>query len=156
MIAEVDGEPVVVMFGETPMWRGLSSGDVGADVFQLETNLAALGYDPDQTVDIDTEFTANTALMVERWQEDIGVEITGSVDAGRVAIVAGPSSVVSTASIGSVASELASVAPERSVTDVVASIDGVITGLGAVGETIEHGSVLYTRRRDPGRCHRGG
>ncbi len=150
VIAEVDGEPVIAMFGDTPMWRGLTSGDVGVDVFQLETNLAALGYDEDQTVDIDTEFTANTSLMVERWQEDLGLEITGSVEAGRVAIVAGPSSIISTSAIGSVAtSELVSIAPERSVTDVVASIDGVITDLAPAGETIEHGTVLYAVEEIP-------
>ncbi len=45
-IFEVDGDPVILMDGTTPAWRTLQRGDEGADVLQLERNLAALGHDP--------------------------------------------------------------------------------------------------------------
>ena len=144
VIATVDEIPVVVLFGDTPFWRTLAEGDEGHDVFVLEANLAALGFDPDQSVGIDQEFTANTAAMVERWQDHLGIEPTGEVALGSAVIVEGPSRLVSVAEVGSVAGgELASVAPRTAVTDVVATVDGTITSLLAVDETIEHGSVLY-------------
>ncbi|MCP5031270.1 MAG: hypothetical protein GY939_05650 [Actinomycetia bacterium] len=146
VIATVDGEPVVVLFGDAPLWRSLAEGDEGPDVQLLEANLAALGYDPDQAVDIDQLYTANTEAMVERWQDDLGlVDPTGEVVIGSVVIVEGPSTLVSVAEVGaSAGGELATLAPRRAVTDVVAAIDGTITSLLAVGETIEHGSILYT------------
>lgn len=144
VIAAVDNVPVVVFFGDTPLWRDVSAGDEGHDVFLLETNLAALGYDSDQTVDIDQVFTANTELMVERWQEDLGIEATGEVPLGTVVIVEGPSSLVSVGAIGTAANgELASLAPRRAVTDVVAAIDGTVTGVLSIGSPVDHGVTLY-------------
>ena len=80
----VDGEPVVLLYGATPAWRTMRDDDVGADVLQLETALVALGYDPDGTVTVDDEYTYYTELMVERWQEALGVEETGVVSFGDV------------------------------------------------------------------------
>ena len=144
VIATVDGQPVIVLFGDTPMWRDLAQGDEGHDVYQLEANLAVLGYDPDQTVDIDTVFTSNTEAMIERWQEDQGLEVTGEVVLGSVVIVEGPSSLASVADVGaSAGGTLATLAPRRAVSDVVAEIDGVISAVLAVGQPLEHASVLY-------------
>ena len=77
-------EPTVLLIGNTPSHRDLASGDVGVDVLQLELNLVALGFDPGATVTVDDTYTANTALMVERWQESIGAEPTGDVARGAV------------------------------------------------------------------------
>lgn len=144
LVAIVGDQPVVVFFGSTPLWRPLAVGDVGADVRQVEANLAALGYDPDLTVDIDDEFTANTAAMVERWQEDLGIEPTGEIEPTDVVILDGPSTIVSSAATGSQAvGSVATAAPRSSVTDVVAAIDGTVTDLATIGTTVEHGSVLY-------------
>lgn len=144
IIATVDSLPVVVLFGDTPFWRNLSEGAEGRDVYQLETNLSALGYDPDRSVDIDETFTANTAQMVERWQEDLGIEATGDVPMGRAVIVEGPSSLVSVGAVGGAATgELASLAPRRSVVDVVSTIDGTVTEPLAVGSSLSHGSTVY-------------
>ena len=42
---EVDGRPVILLFGARPPWRAFQSGMTdGADVQQLEDNLRALGY----------------------------------------------------------------------------------------------------------------
>jgi peptidoglycan hydrolase-like protein with peptidoglycan-binding domain len=77
--------PTVVLRGDLPAWRMLREGvDEGADVRQLEQALVDLGYDPDGSVTIDEEFTGLTEAMVERWQDDIGVEDDGVVDFGEV------------------------------------------------------------------------
>ncbi|HEY2056324.1 MAG TPA: peptidoglycan-binding protein [Solirubrobacterales bacterium] len=84
----IGGEPVILMYGKVPAYRDLAEGVAeGPDVEQLESNLAALGYDPGT---VDEEFTAATAAAVEAWQEGLGLEATGEVDLGCVAFLAGP------------------------------------------------------------------
>lgn len=85
----VVGEPTVALFGPLPAHRSIGIDDVGDDVRQLEENLVALGFDPDATVTVDDTYTTNTSLMVERWQDDIGAEVTGRVEAGQVVFVPG-------------------------------------------------------------------
>lgn len=144
VVIEIDDQPAVLLYGSTPMWRDLSEGDDGIDVLQLEANLAALGYDPDNTVDIDGEFTANTAAMVERWQTDLGREATGAVALGDVVIIEGPSTLVSSAELGSTASgAVATLAPRRTVTDLVGTIDGTVTGLAPIGTVVAGGTILF-------------
>ncbi len=77
-------DPTVLLTGALPSYRALESGDTGADVWQLEANLVALGFDPDETVTVDDTYTYNTSLMVERWQESVGADPTGSVAKGAV------------------------------------------------------------------------
>ncbi|WP_233526091.1 peptidoglycan-binding protein [Actinomadura spongiicola] len=84
---EVDGDPVVLMYGSKPAYRPLRVGTEGSDVKRFEANLAALGYDG---FTVDDEYTGSTAEAVQRWQDDIGVEETGVVEPGRVAFASGP------------------------------------------------------------------
>jgi peptidoglycan hydrolase-like protein with peptidoglycan-binding domain len=102
ILYEIDGEPVLLLYGDTPAFRTLRQDiDEGADIAQLETALVELGYDPDGTVTVDEDFTANTEAMVERWQEDVGVEVDGVVDFGDVVFLPGAATVESvTAAIG--------------------------------------------------------
>ncbi|MPZ73669.1 MAG: HlyD family efflux transporter periplasmic adaptor subunit [Nitriliruptorales bacterium] len=72
----LDEQPVLALIGSIPMYRDLTSGNRGADVRQLEANLATLGYDG---FDVDETFTWYTALAVKRWQADLGAEKTGVV-----------------------------------------------------------------------------
>ncbi|MFW2383623.1 MAG: peptidoglycan-binding protein [Acidimicrobiales bacterium] len=88
-IVEIDAEPVVLFYGGVPTFRTMSEGDEGPDVLVLETNLVELGYDPEGTVTVDESFTYYTGLMVQRWQEDTGVEVTGEVDADDVLVLEG-------------------------------------------------------------------
>lgn len=99
-LIEVDGEPVVLFIGATPFFRTLAEDMEGPDVFELESNLVALGYDPDNTVTVDETFTYNTGLMVQRWQEAIGVEITGTVDADAGVVVGSPMVMLASADVG--------------------------------------------------------
>lgn len=84
VIAVVDDVPVVWLEGTVPSWRTLANGDVGADVAQLESALASMGFDNDGEVTIDDEYTAATADMVAAWQDSIGAPQTGRIDYGTV------------------------------------------------------------------------
>lgn len=74
-----DLQPVVAAQGSVPSFRDLSIGATGADVAQLERFLAG-------TVDfagtVDEEFTELTAVAVEAWQTQLGVQATGVVQRG--------------------------------------------------------------------------
>ncbi|MFF2844719.1 peptidoglycan-binding protein [Streptomyces sp. NPDC058001] len=83
---EVDDLPVTLMYGSMPAYRTLKTGDEGADVRQLEKNLSALGY---TGFTVDDEYTDLTADAVKEWQEDRGLEETGTVELGRVVFATG-------------------------------------------------------------------
>jgi peptidoglycan hydrolase-like protein with peptidoglycan-binding domain len=86
---EIDGQPVLVLFGERPAWRPMADGvDDGVDVLQLESNLAALGFGPDGW-EPDEEFDRETADAVETWREEIGLPEGDEVELGRVVFVEG-------------------------------------------------------------------
>jgi peptidoglycan hydrolase-like protein with peptidoglycan-binding domain len=96
VIVRIDEVPVVALTGELPMYRRLASGvDDGTDVRQLEEALVRLGYDPDGEVTVDETFSAATAAMVRRWQDDLGVADTGRVEVTDVVFSALPAQVVS-------------------------------------------------------------
>ena len=86
----LDGKPVTLMYGELPMWRPLNaSAPRGEDIRELERNLVALGYDPDGDIEIDDEWASVTTAAVKRWQKDIGLPRTGSVEPGQIAFLPG-------------------------------------------------------------------
>lgn len=80
----LDETPVVALIGRLPMYRDLASGAEGADVKQLEQNLAKLGY---EGFTVDDEFTWYTAAAVKEWQEDLGIDETGAVGEPDVVFV---------------------------------------------------------------------
>ncbi|MEU6752284.1 peptidoglycan-binding protein [Spirillospora sp. NPDC046719] len=84
---EVDGDPVVLMYGSKPAYRPLRIGTEGSDVERFEKNLKALGYDG---FTVDKEYTADTADAVEKWQDDLGLDETGTVELGRVVFAPEP------------------------------------------------------------------
>lgn len=77
----VDDQPVVLLYGSLPAYRALTVGTEGTDVEQFEQNLAALGY---TGFTVDQEYTSATASAVGEWQEDVGLDQTGTVELGRV------------------------------------------------------------------------
>ncbi|MFD0899654.1 peptidoglycan-binding protein, partial [Actinomadura sediminis] len=83
---EVDGDPVVLMYGSKPAYRPLRTGTEGADVKRFEANLSALGYGG---FTVDDAYTSATAEAVREWQDDIGVAETGIVEPGRVVFADG-------------------------------------------------------------------
>lgn len=93
MLYRGDREPVVAIVGATPMWRALGIGSPnGDDVHQLEVALAALGHGDGLTVDDD--FTAATAVAVQRWEQSLGrANPDGTVALGDVVAVSVDTSV---------------------------------------------------------------
>ncbi|GIE29194.1 peptidoglycan-binding protein [Actinoplanes italicus] len=88
----IDNDPVVLLYGSLPAYRALSPGDEGADVTQFEKNLWALGY---RGFTVDDEYTSATADAVEDWQDDLGLDETGTVELGRIVYAGGPVRVAS-------------------------------------------------------------
>ncbi|MGF1668106.1 MAG: hypothetical protein ACFCVC_17740 [Acidimicrobiia bacterium] len=87
---EVDGAAVFVFIGDRPAWRSLSrDSDDGADIEQLEVNLVALGYGPDDW-EPDQEYDGTTAGAVEDWREAVGLPDDDAVELGRVLFISEP------------------------------------------------------------------
>ena len=152
IVVEIDDRPVVALIGAVPIWRDLSVGDEGDDVVQLETNLAALGFNADGDVRIDDTFTSATATMVEAWQEALGVDETGSVAQSDVVLLAGVSTVLSAPTVGASVkdgAELLTIETPSVQIDVIgweytAATLGEVTWIAEPGTNVEHGTVLYT------------
>jgi hypothetical protein len=88
VLYRVDGAPVVLLYGSTPAYRALAEGataaDVtGADVAQLNHDLAALGFV--NSADVDSawdEFNWATKAGVEKLQDHVRLGQTGKLDLG--------------------------------------------------------------------------
>ncbi|REE94969.1 multidrug efflux pump subunit AcrA (membrane-fusion protein) [Thermomonospora umbrina] len=85
-VFKVDTDPVPLLYGKLPLYRTLSAGVEGPDVLQFEQNLRDLGY---TGFTVDKEYSAATADAVLDWQEDLGVEETGTIERGAVVIARG-------------------------------------------------------------------
>ncbi|MBM7476592.1 peptidoglycan-binding protein [Curtobacterium herbarum] len=137
----VDERPVRAMHGTTPLWRPLVTGTRGADVQQLNENLAALGYDVAQ----DDVFGRRTLSAVRRWQADRGLPVTGRVTADQIAFVDGDVRVAAvTAQLGSSAQGADGVlqitSTERVVTATVAQRDAEQVAVGTTVEVVVNGA----------------
>lgn len=76
---DVDETSAYLMYGSIPMYRTLQDGVAdGSDVKQLETDLNALGFDPDGMT-IDSTFTSATTAAVKVWQKHVGITRDGIV-----------------------------------------------------------------------------
>ena len=96
---QVDGLPVVLLYGHVPAWRTLSAGMTGADVRELNVALVRLGYasaaalGPRAGWDY---FSSETVYALERFQVHLGVtNPTGSLALGQAVFL--PSAVKITA-----------------------------------------------------------
>lgn len=134
----VDDQPVVLLYGDTPAYRTLQDDVMGTDVLQLETALVALGYDPDGTVTVDDDFTFRTEQMVERWQEDVGMEDDGRVDLGELVFLPGPIRVADLSSTIGASVNNGSPVLQTSSSDTLVSVelDAADQGTLAEGESV--------------------
>jgi hypothetical protein len=94
VVYRVDNLPVVLFYGTLPLYRPLRQGVTGADVREVERNLAALGYGG---FTVDTQFTTTTAAAVRRFQKDHGYAQSGVLDPATIVLAAGQIRVMSTA-----------------------------------------------------------
>jgi Putative peptidoglycan binding domain len=83
---KLDERPVVELYGSLPLYRPLRAGVKGADVKQFEENLWKLGY---TGFTVDDTYTAATAQAARRWQADLGLPETGTVEPGQAVFTPG-------------------------------------------------------------------
>ncbi len=84
-LLRVNDAPVVLLYGDLPAYRQLKVGVKGNDVRQFEKNLRALGY---AGFAVDEMFAEPTAQAVKRWQRDIGLPGSGTVEPDRIVYAA--------------------------------------------------------------------
>jgi len=90
VLYRVNQRPVVLLYGSVPAYRTMAEGVAfagasGADVAQLNHDLVALGYV--KRADVAAawdQFNRATKAGVEKLQEHLGVEQTGTLDLGDV------------------------------------------------------------------------
>jgi hypothetical protein len=84
VLYQVNGDPVVLLYGSVPAYRSLSEGMTGADVRQLNANLVALGYATSSELDPASDyFSAETAYALELYQDHLGIPEPGSLAPGQ-------------------------------------------------------------------------
>lgn len=145
VLYEVNAAPVVVLYGETPVYRSLDrrTSD-GADVMSLEQALVDLGYDPDGDIDIDEDFTLATANAIERLQEDIGATVDGGFALGEMMFAQGPTYVAE-----ALVADGDQVQAGQPVIALSAAPAGTFTAVAPEGEIIDQGGVLYRTDNRP-------
>ncbi|MBI5089145.1 MAG: peptidoglycan-binding protein [Actinobacteria bacterium] len=91
VVAELDGETVVVLQGTRPAWRAMQSGmRDGPDVAQLESALLELGYVGADDIEVDETWTAETTAAVRTMQTWLGRPVTGRIELGDIVFHDGP------------------------------------------------------------------
>lgn len=119
-VAEVDGRPVSLLFGDRPAWRDLQADmSDGPDVEQLEANLVAMGYGTAAALGPNETWSQATTDAVKRWQRALGVDDSGVVALGDV--VFEPGAVRVNAQNGSVGAQAGG--PLLKVTDTTRLVD---------------------------------
>lgn len=115
---DIDGSPVVLLYGSTPAYRSLSETMTGADVAQLDADLVALGYATASEIPAGSdEFTWWTKYAVEKLQFALGVTESGTLSFGQIVFLPSPARVTSlTAVLGGAAQVGAAVLAATSTT----------------------------------------
>lgn len=108
VLYRVNGNPVILLYGRTPMYRNLAASASGADVRQLNRDLVALGYaDAADIAGLGWDyFSWETTDALEQLQAHLGVAQTGTLALGAAVFLPG------TARITSVTGTLGAAAPQ--------------------------------------------
>jgi len=138
-------QPVIVFYGDIPAYRTLSTrSEDGNDVIQLEDALTRLGYDEDEDLDLDGDFTYSTKYAIEDLQEDLGIDETGTLEFGSYIFVDGPIFIAETlADVGS------AVNPGTPVIATSSVPGGTVTAVASEGDILVHGDTLFVVEGDP-------
>ena len=167
---ELDGRHrPVLLYGGRPAWRALGPDSPnGADIRQLETNLAELGYL--DAAEVDRDWDADTTEAVEAWQTDARFSADGTIELGDIVFLPadlrvteavatlgaplGPGQPVMT---GSTTRRIVTIELETDQTDLVAAGDAVEIGLpdgsttsGTVAEVGRVAVATTTQTGQPG------
>lgn len=85
---QVNGKPVILLFGIVPVYRALSWGMEGADVRQLNAALVALGYATKDEIDPRSAYFGwQTYYALEKLQDHAGLKETGTLPLGQAVFV---------------------------------------------------------------------
>jgi peptidoglycan hydrolase-like protein with peptidoglycan-binding domain len=125
-----------VLYGSRPMYRDLGPGVTdGSDVRQLESNLAALGYDPGT---VDADWTWQTTAAVKAFQKDRSLTENGTLRRADVIVSDGPARVgAHKAEVGDQARPGAPVTQLTSTTPVATSnVDAGIAASVSPGDAV--------------------
>jgi hypothetical protein len=87
---QVDGLPVVLLYGDVPAWRDLSDGVSGPDVAELNADLVKLGCANSAQLDPRSDvFSLATAYALEQLQTRLGIAVTGTLKLGQAVFAPG-------------------------------------------------------------------
>ncbi len=90
VLYRVSNDLVILLYGNTPVYRSLYEDDTGPDVRELNRNLVALGYAISSELDPSSDyFNYETAYTLERLQYHLGEDETGSLAEGQAVFLAG-------------------------------------------------------------------
>ncbi len=90
----VGNVPVPLLYGALPAYRQFDAGmSDGADVGQLTRDLIALGYGDGLAQS--NHYSSATAAAVQRWQQALGLQVTGEIPLGDAVFEPGPIRVTS-------------------------------------------------------------
>jgi peptidoglycan hydrolase-like protein with peptidoglycan-binding domain len=145
VLYEVNAAPVVVLYGDTPVYRALDrrTSD-GEDIMFLEQSLVDLGYDPDGDITIDEEFTSATRAAIELLQEDIGAKVDGGFALGEMLFTPGPTYVAEALVRGG-----DQVQAGQNIIALSAAPSGTFTWIAEEGAIIAQGDLLYRVDNQP-------
>ena len=116
----VDGHPVALLCGSTPLYRRLNVGLKGWDVKELNRNLADLGYADSAELDPSGYFGPETQAALKSLKADLGLSATGFLDPEQAVVLPGPLRISSlSATLGSPAQPGAPIAEATSTSRLV-------------------------------------
>lgn len=88
---QVNGAPVVLLYGSTPAYRTLSSGASGSDVEELNADLVSLGYATSSELSPTSDsFNSATTTALEKLQAALGVTQNGTLTLGQAVFLPTP------------------------------------------------------------------
>jgi hypothetical protein len=133
----VDGIASYLLYGSVPAWRDYTTWAApGADIAELSTNLAEMGYlAPSERSDHAGWPITNA---VEHWQHRLGLPLTGQLSFGQIVFAASPLRVtgISTAVGTSVTAGSALISATSTALGVTAAIDPTTAASLRVGNQV--------------------
>jgi len=156
VLYRVDGKPVVLLYGSTPAYRALAEGSTasdvsGPDVRQLNHDLVALGYASKADLDPNSdEFSWATKAAVEKLQDDLDVDETGSLALGQIVFL--PAAIRITSVVATVGGQAGSgplLKATSTARQVIVALDAAQQSTVRVGDQVV--ITLPDNRATPGR-----
>ena len=90
VLYRVQGHPVALLCGSTPLYRRLSEGRKGWDVKELNRNLVSLGYAHGAELNPSGYFGSGTRFALKDLKGDLGLSSTGSLVPDQAIALPGP------------------------------------------------------------------